>query len=228
MIGFCLILQQLVVDAYFLNPICGVSYESYMGTRITNGKQAVIRSAPFKAYFFNSSKIHCSGSIINSRYILTAAHCIEHHLMVRLGEHDIRTDPDCQGHNCSPRFEEYGIDVAAKHGFYNNDSLLHDIGLVKVNRTINFNIHIQPICLGLNPASVPNVDEYKAFGWGQTAKHQYSTVLQTTVLARYNTSYCSENLGVTVTQNQICAGYDEQDTCSGHSGGPLVTKYFSM
>jgi len=28
-IGFCQILQQLVVDAYFLNPICGVSYESY-------------------------------------------------------------------------------------------------------------------------------------------------------------------------------------------------------
>jgi len=59
--------------------------------------------------------------------------------MVRLGEHDIRTDPDCQGHNCCPRSEEYGIDVAAKHGLYNNDSLLHDIGLVKVNRTINFN-----------------------------------------------------------------------------------------
>ncbi|XP_070851388.1 serine protease grass-like [Drosophila suzukii] len=144
--------------------------------------------------------------------------------MVRLGEHDIRTDPDCQGHNCSPRSEEYGIDVAAKNGLYNNDSLLHDIGLVKLNRTINFNIHIQPICLVFNPASVPNVDEYQAFGWGKTAKHQYSTVLQTTVLARYNISYCSENLGVTVTHNQICTGYDEQDTCSGHSGGPLVTK----
>ncbi|KAH8348087.1 hypothetical protein KR084_003878 [Drosophila pseudotakahashii] len=224
-IGLCQVLHQ-VVGGYFLNPICGVSYESYLSTRITNGREAVIRSAPYMAYLFinNVSHVHCGGSIINSKYILTAAHCIYRNIKVRLGEHDIRTDPDCQGTNCSPRSEEYDIAAATKHRLYSNSSWHHDIGLIKLNRAINFNIHIQPVCLPLNPASVPNVGEYQAFGWGRTATHHPSNVLLTTVLTRYTNEYCMMNLEVPVTQNQICAGYAERDTCNGDSGGPLVTK----
>nr|XP_044249012.1 melanization protease 1 [Drosophila takahashii] len=85
-------------------------------------------------------------------------------------------------------------------------------------------IHIQPVCLVLSPSSVPNVDEYQVFGWGKTVTHYNSNVLQTTVLTRYSLEYCRLNLEAPVTQNQICAGHVERDTCNGDSGGPLVTK----
>ncbi|KAI8036351.1 hypothetical protein M5D96_010944 [Drosophila gunungcola] len=66
-IGVCLILQQQKTEAaHFLNPICGVSYESFLGTRITNGKEAVLRSAPFMAYLTHNNKFHGGGSIISS------------------------------------------------------------------------------------------------------------------------------------------------------------------
>jgi len=64
--AICLILQQRIMDAQFLNPLCGVTYESQTAMRVVNGKEAVIRSAPFMVYVTNNSLTHCGGSILNS------------------------------------------------------------------------------------------------------------------------------------------------------------------
>ncbi|XP_017077322.1 serine protease grass [Drosophila eugracilis] len=221
----CLIFQQMVESVVFLNPTCGVSYEPFLGPRIMNGKDAVLRSAPFMAYLYNATDLFCGGSIINSRYILTAAHCIFPRLKVRLGEHDTNSNPDCQGPNiCSPRSEEYEIQMASRHAYYDESSIKNDIAVIKLTRNIRFNIHIQPICLILNPANSPRVNEYIAFGWGSTAFARTSNVLQTTVLKPYSRDYCNGFFGSLLTRNQICAGFDNRDTCKGDSGGPLVAK----
>ncbi|XP_043642075.1 serine protease grass [Drosophila teissieri] len=224
-VAFCLILQRTMVVAQFLNPLCGVTYESPTGTRVVNGKEALIKSAPFMAYLTtNLSVTHCGGSILNSRFILTAAHCIQPYLRVRLGEHNTITDPDCQGSVCSPRSEEYGIMKAITHRLYSPHTLVNDIALLKLNRSIQFNAHIQPICIPIIPAGAPRVDRYQAYGWGRVNRHELPHLLQTTELRAYDANYCIRSLDAYVTGNQFCAGHEDRDTCEGDSGGPMVTK----
>jgi len=59
-----LILQEQVVAYYFLNPTCGISYESNVSVRIVRGKEAIIKSAPFMAYLYYNSELYCGGTII--------------------------------------------------------------------------------------------------------------------------------------------------------------------
>ncbi|XP_018496239.1 vitamin K-dependent protein C [Galendromus occidentalis] len=141
--------------------------------RIINGTEAERQIFKYNAALVDMSrsgnKVFCGSSILSSRFVLTAAHCIEpyaksiHKLRVSIGEYDlaVRSDKwrkimkiaDCQMH------KEY----TGKSPFRN------DIALIKTSDEIVFNEFIGPICLP-PVAQRPDFFEEQAIvsGWGLT------------------------------------------------------------
>uniref|UniRef100_A0A1B6M098 Peptidase S1 domain-containing protein n=1 Tax=Graphocephala atropunctata TaxID=36148 RepID=A0A1B6M098_9HEMI len=87
--------------------------------RIIGGDEATLGQYPWLArlgYIYDWDEFdprkapdtyECGGTIITSLYILTAAHCQADSLSqelveVRLGEHNVATDPDCVDGVCAP------------------------------------------------------------------------------------------------------------------------------
>ncbi|XP_039483723.1 serine protease grass [Drosophila santomea] len=207
----------------FLEPRCGVSPIF----KITGGTDADISANPWMAYIHSSVTLICGGALITERFVLTAAHCVQEGIAVkvRLGEYDDSTTEDCDNWVCNPRAEEYDVDMAIRHGKYSEHRNLNDIALLRLAVYVTFKVHIKPICIILDTTMREKFDSVQWFiatGWGETNTNRTGGALQTIHLQRYDPIQCKRALGRPVQQNQFCAGSLGSDTCHGDSGGPLI------
>ncbi|XP_045502842.1 serine protease grass-like [Colias croceus] len=213
------------------------------GTRIIRGDVAGLYEFPWMALISYKRRdgqyFMCAGSIINSRYILTAAHCAAKKNIngVRVGDHDISTKEDCQGVKprfCESHVEDLGIEKIIIHEKWNNLSSSHDIALLRLERNIDLNHkNILPICLPVtDELRYKNLDNVNAVvaGWGVTETGQDSTLLYKANFEIKTMDKCRSvydwdpKQGVDKLEGQICAGAPHKDTCRGDSGGPLLVE----
>ncbi|XP_016953156.1 serine protease grass [Drosophila biarmipes] len=219
----CLFLVNQLVCAQFLEPNCGfMSPEALQN----EGRQAHISESPWMAYLHDSGKFVCGGSLINHRFILTAAHCItpEENLAVRLGEFDILTSLDCSGSDCIPPSEEFVINLAIRHSDYSRTNRYHDIGLLRLSRSVEYKAHIKPICLITNTAHQPRIERLQrlvATGWGSGSPGSPSRILKSIRVTRVDRSECRRRYLVDCRRDQICVSHESGQSCSGDSGGPM-------
>uniref|UniRef100_A0A8D8AB03 Serine protease easter n=2 Tax=Culex pipiens TaxID=7175 RepID=A0A8D8AB03_CULPI len=181
----------------------------------------------------------CGATLINSRYVVTAAHCIK--LVptnwtltgVRLGEHNITNGEkqDCDEYNnCADVPVEVGIEKVILHEEF--DALKkgknNDIALIRLDRDVGFSTYINPICLPLED-SVRQMNhtgmKVTAAGWGITESDRASEVKLKVTLDVVDLQTCRKtNIKFNKLGNtQLCAGGKAgEDTCRGDSGGPLM------
>ncbi|XP_063907885.1 serine protease easter-like isoform X2 [Zophobas morio] len=101
---------------------------------------------------------YCGGALISTRYVLTAANCIEvakkrkwSVVSVRLGEYDIDTDPDCVdygfGEECADKSIDREVEKVVVHENYKLPGHHDDIALVRLKKEVEFSDFVQPLCL---------------------------------------------------------------------------------
>jgi len=215
--------------------------------RVFNGNQVQKNKYPWTARFGKrgiNMDHRCGGSLISSRWIITAAHCVEicdedddncvdmehSDIKVFLGDHD-KDKID---------FQDFNMDVSEiiKHPDYERYYLHHDIALLKLSTDVDFTndklSHIRPICLPDNVSQDYTGRDAIVAGWGSTDLQGNSpSILQEINGAVVANRLCEWWLDrqsmswewMPMTKDKLCVQHPSgQKPCSGDSGGPLITK----
>ncbi|XP_050302204.1 uncharacterized protein LOC126740288 [Anthonomus grandis grandis] len=168
----------------------------------------------------------CGAVVINSIWVLTAAHCLEGYpkgaYVVVAGEYNIDEN---EGTEQQAFIEEYYL----HENFRKGHKMGNDIAMIRLKgKGFKLNQDIQPICLPDEDADYERDLNCTISGFGtiQTGKSAYSHKLRASWVPVQRMDICKmahiygENIG----EGMICAGdlSGGVDACDGDSGGPLA------
>lgn len=197
---------------------------------IVGGEEATPGEFPWQAFLRIGSYI-CGGSLIAPQWVMTAAHCVERDdepgqpvspstVTVYLGKHNIRQAETSQ--------QTKSVAQVIIHPNYDPNRSDNDIALLRLSSAATLNSRVATIPLlvspGDDPLTAPGI-QATVTGWGTTSENGLvSDTLQKVSVPIVSNAACSQALSYAITQNMICAGYDDggKDACQGDSGGPLI------
>ncbi|KAH8379777.1 hypothetical protein KR009_007227 [Drosophila setifemur] len=192
--------------------------------RIVGGTQVRTNKYPWIAQIIRDTFLFCGGTLINDRYVLTAAHCVHGMDMRGVSVRLLQLDRSST-HLGVTR----SVAFAHAHVGYDPVSLVHDIALLRLDQPIPLVDTMRPACLPSN--WLQNFDFQKAIvaGWGLSQEGgSTSSVLQEVVVPIITNAQCrATSYRSMIVDSMLCAGYVQtggRDACQGDSGGPLIVR----
>ncbi|XP_023058339.1 coagulation factor IX isoform X2 [Piliocolobus tephrosceles] len=194
-------------------------------TRVVGGEDAKPGQFPWQVVLNGKVDAFCGGSIVNEKWVVTAAHCVETgaKITVVAGEHNIEeTEHTEQKRNVIRIIPHHNYNATINK--YN-----HDIALLELDEPLVLNSYVTPICI----ADKEYTNIFLKFGsgyvsgWGRVFnKGRSASILQYLRVPLVDRATCLRSTKFTIYNNMFCAGFHEggRDSCQGDSGGPHVTE----
>jgi len=245
------VISYLVIQArgQLTSCNCGVRKQSPISLLISGGEEAERNEFPWAALLRirrkGQSMKRCGGTLINDRFVLTAAHCVDKptgiDVEVILGEHNTNRNSETQELRirAKPPFivhDSYSSNLVGSPSF-----VVYDFTLIKLSTSVDFSQfpHIRPACLPEPSTRISEGDPVTVVGWGNTQVDFHpegDNIIQgedrapSPVLKKLNLKLSSKKkcqnifspLSVDIRDINVCAASNTGDACGGDSGGGMV------
>lgn len=188
---------------------CGVPNAN----RIVGGTQVRSNKYPWIAQMIRSSFLFCGGTLINDRYVLTAAHCVYDMDMSAVSVRLLQLDRSSQHQGINR-----AVAFAHAHAGYDPVRLVNDIALLRLDHPVPLVQSMRPVCLPSSPLQQFDFQRAIVAGWGLSHEGgTTSSVLQETIVPIITNAQCrATSYKSMIVDTMLCAGYVEtggQDAC---------------
>lgn len=221
-------LLACTITSVFFSSMIHAESTAQVSPRIINGSDATLGEWPSIVALVTRGQNafdgqFCGGSFLGDRYVLTAAHCVDFR--------DPNTVDVVIGINNLNNEASEGVRVPVRriyiHEDYVDRTLLNDIAILELDRAVV----ADQITLAAADARVGTAvgTTLKVAGWGTTSPSGRSTfpsVLQQVEVDLIDQAVCQTAMGEGISPMEnsanFCAGRNNQDSCRGDSGGPII------
>jgi secreted trypsin-like serine protease len=200
--------------------------------RILGGQNARIERAPWQVALVHKGKrpletggFFCGGSVVSRKWILTASHCVfsKDDKLVAANTIDVVFGTDDLGNEVG-RVSLARIIAHPQYDATGANGEDHDIALLEMSASVPEEMSIAITSPAQEAFIYIPGESATVFGWGITESGSISQKLKAVEVRFVERNKCNEpqSYNGQITENMICAGDKDKDSCSGDSGGPLV------
>lgn len=196
-----------------------------LSTRIVGGVTTTVADVPFIVSLRKGGQHYCGGSIVSSRWILTAAHCVA----------DFDPDEIVAGSSrlaIDGTSQRFAVEKVISHpNFSKTVDMSSDFALIKIKSKTT----LPMAWLNRTSPRFIKQSDFTVAGWGLTSEsaNDVSELLQSVKVPFVSQATCEKQLQTLspsknnhLDNTMFCAGVPQggKDSCQGDSGGPIFYK----